>query len=114
MLTEDSSHVWRTIMAKLPIGPASPDPQSKRPAMARYAIRLILFSVASFAIAFALRRAFFWDIKPVFLGLHAAAERRPGGGISSALDRKHRSHRIPDRNRPRGRDMVESSSLALR
>jgi hypothetical protein len=31
----------------------------------RSAARLLLLSLASFAVAFALRRAFFWDIRPV-------------------------------------------------
>ena len=34
-------------------------------AVVPYAAHLLLLSVASFAIAFALRRAFFWHIKPI-------------------------------------------------
>jgi hypothetical protein len=52
-------------MAKLPIGSPSLNPQSKGMAIMRSAIHLLLFSLASFAVALALRRAFFWDIKPV-------------------------------------------------
>lgn len=33
--------------------------------MMRYALRLLVLSLVSFAVAFALRRAFFSDIKPV-------------------------------------------------
>ena len=52
-------------MAELLSRPPSLNPQSKSRVMIRYAIHLLLLSLASFAVAFALRRAFFWDIKPV-------------------------------------------------
>ncbi len=52
-------------MAELPSAPPSLDPPSQRAVTMRYAIHLLLFSLASVAVAFALRRAFFWDIKPV-------------------------------------------------
>jgi hypothetical protein len=44
-----------------------PNPTGPKPAvsMVRTALNLLLLSLLSFAAAFALRRAFFWDIKPV-------------------------------------------------
>jgi hypothetical protein len=47
--------------------PSQPAPSGAKPAAstARYVLHLLLLSLLSFAAAFALRRAFFWDIKPV-------------------------------------------------
>ena len=47
--------------------PSQPAPSGAKPAtpMARYVLHLLLLSLLSFAAAFALRRGFFWDIKPV-------------------------------------------------
>jgi len=47
--------------------PNQPAPSGAKPAasMARYVLHLLLLSLLSFAAAFALRHAFFWDIKPV-------------------------------------------------
>ena len=47
--------------------PNQPTPSGAKPAasMARYVLHLLLLSLLSFAAAFALRRGFFWDIKPV-------------------------------------------------
>ena len=42
-----------------------PRPASKAARVTRAALLLLVSSVAVFAAAFALRRAFFWDIKPV-------------------------------------------------
>jgi hypothetical protein len=61
----NSLHLRRTIMAEAKSPLPSLDPPSRRTATMRYAIHLLLVSVLSFAVAFGLRRAFFWDIKPV-------------------------------------------------
>jgi hypothetical protein len=42
-----------------------PEPASKTGRVTRAALLLLVSSLAVFAVAFALRRAFFWDIKPV-------------------------------------------------
>jgi hypothetical protein len=58
--------VLRTmVMTQLPKRPALPDPRGAAANMARSAVRLLLLSLASFAVAFALRRIFFSDVKPV-------------------------------------------------
>jgi hypothetical protein len=51
-------------MTQLPNQPASASVKPA-PCVTRYVLHLLLLSLLSFVAAFALRRGFFWDIKPV-------------------------------------------------
>ena len=52
-------------MTKLPSWPTSSNPDLASRSLMRSAVKLLVVSLMVFAVAFALRRLFFWDIKPV-------------------------------------------------